>query len=343
VATLCLDRDMCVKWFSPAARNVLGLIAGDIGRPIGMFGTALLGELMISEARAVLDRQAPIQSEVLGEKERWYLRRTLPYRAEDDHIDGVIVTFTDITESRRNVDERARQLRRFAFELTRAEEMERQAIARDLHDDLGQLLLLFKLKLAKLRAGGDQAETERAVAELDELAGRAERGVRSLAVQLSPPVLYELGLIPALEWFAEQMNADYGLSIDLGGDDAGTPLGQASRSILFRAIRELLINVARHAGVSKARVAVGDVDDALVVTVSDAGVGFDPDKIATEKKPSFGLDSVRERLAYIGGSMRIASRPGRGTEVTLTVPLHEQQQAAGEAAGEVPLPRGERS
>jgi two-component system, chemotaxis family, CheB/CheR fusion protein len=330
VATLCLDRDLRVKWFSPAARGVLGLIAGDIGRPIGMFGTAPLGEVMISEARTVLDRQAPIQSEVQGEKERWYLRRTLPYLAEDNQIDGVIVTFTDITDSRRNVEERARNLRRFAFELTRAEEMERQAIARDLHDDLGQLLLLFKLKLAKLKPGSDQADVLRTVAELGELAVRAERSVRSLAVQLSPPVLYELGLIPALEWLAEQMITDYGLSIELIGDDAAKRLGQAPRGILFRAIRELLINIARHAGVTSARVATRPVDDALVVTVSDAGVGFDPDKIATEKKPSFGLDSVRERLAYVGGSMRIASKPGRGTEVTLTVPLQAQQQATDE-------------
>jgi two-component system CheB/CheR fusion protein len=336
VATLGLDTDLRVKWFSPAARDVLGLIAADIGRPIGMFGTAPLGEAMVDEARTVLDRQRTIQTEVKGEKECWYLRRTLPYRSDNDRIGGVIVTFTDITESRRNAEERTRQLHRFAFELTRAEEIERQAIARDLHDDLGQLLMVFKLKLAKVQAGGDQADIARTLAELDELTTRAEQSVRSLAVQLSPPVLYELGLMPALDWLAEQMKADYGLSIELSGDDAPKELSQAVRAVLFRAIRELLINVARHAGVDMARVAVWPVSDSLLVTVSDAGVGFDADKAETEQEPSFGLQSVRERLAFVGGSVRIASKPGHGTEVTLTVPLQ---------AGEQPPPptRGRRS
>jgi signal transduction histidine kinase len=144
-------------------------------------------------------------------------------------------------------------------------------------------------------------------------------------------VLYELGLIPALEWLAERMKSDYGLSVELSGDPAAKGLGQVPRGILFRAIRELLINVARHAAVTTARVAARAVDDALVVTVSDAGVGFDVDRIAVEKKPSFGLESVRERLAYVGGRMQIASTPGRGTEVALTVPLRAEPEPEAEA------------
>ena len=320
VATLCLDRDLCIKWFSPAARNVLGLIAGDIGRPIGVFGTPLLGEPMVSAARTVLERLAAVQSEARGEEDRWYLRRALPYHDEDQQVDGVIVTFTDITESKRGLEERAKQLRSFAFELTRAEESERQAIARDLHDDLGQLLSVIKIKLAKLQIGGP-ADAVRVMTEIDELVGRAERSIRSLAVQLSPPVLYELGLVPALEWLGEEMTKNYDLSVELIDDAAAKPLGQAARAIVFRAIRELLINVAKHAGVIEARVSTRRIGDRLDAVVSDAGVGFVPNEVVAGAQHGFGLTSVRERLAYIGGSLQIASRPGRGTEITLTVPL----------------------
>ncbi|HWY73794.1 MAG TPA: chemotaxis protein CheB, partial [Burkholderiaceae bacterium] len=111
VATLCLDRDLSIKWFSPAARNVLGLIAGDIGRPISVFGTPLLGETVMTEVRAVLERLSAVQSEVRGDEDRWYLRRALPYHDEEQQVDGVIITFTDITESKRGLEERAKQLR----------------------------------------------------------------------------------------------------------------------------------------------------------------------------------------------------------------------------------------
>jgi len=274
-----------------------------------------------------------VQSEVRGDEDRWYLRRALPYNSEDQQVDGVIITFTDITESKRGLEERAKQLRAFAFELTRAEESERQAIARDLHDDLGQLLSVVKLKLSKLQTGTIEEDALRIMMQIDELVGRAERSVRSLAVQLSPPVLYELGLVPALEWLAEEMQRNYDLSVELTDDGAVKPLEQAARAIVFRAIRELLINVARHAGVSEAHVSTQRVGDGLVATVSDAGSGFDPNEIGTGPQRGFGLTSVRERLAYIGGSVQLASRPGRGTDVTLTVPLQVQERAVRVSAG----------
>ena len=332
VATLCLDRDLMIKWFSPAARKALGLIASDVGRPVSVFGVPMLGETMMSEARAVLARLAPVQSEVRGERDRWYLRRTLPYQTEEDQVEGVIVTFTEITESKRSVDERAKQLRSFAFELTRAEENERQAIARDLHDDLGQLLSVIKLKLGKLRSTVEQPEVQRVLSEASELIGRGERSVRSLAAQLSPAVLYELGLEPALEWLAEEMRNSYGLSVELSDDGVVKPLSQSARAIVYRAIRELLINVAKHAGAAKARLATHRAGDSLVATISDAGAGFDPAEAASRPRRGLGLNSVRERLSFIGGTFEITSASGHGTRVTLTAPVPTPEQAAEETA-----------
>jgi two-component system, chemotaxis family, CheB/CheR fusion protein len=352
VAMLCLDRDLQIKWFSPAARNVLGLIASDVGRPVSVFGSQLMGEPMIADARAVLDKLAPVQVEVEGEGQCWFLRRTLPYRTDDKRVEGVIITLTDITDSKRaselqvaagksaaaalerSVEERSKQLRGLAFELARAEESERQAIARDLHDDLGQVLAVAKLKLTKLRGGDGQSDAQQIIGGLEELIGRAEASIRSLAFQLSPAVLYELGLMPALQWLAEEMKKTYGLSVEVSDDGRDKPLSQAARAIVFRAIRELLINVVKHAGVSTAYVGAARTGEQIEITVTDDGNGFDLDAAVNKPRTGFGLTSVRERLSFIGGSVEISSVPGDGTEATLRAPLQTHGQAAEESAAE---------
>jgi signal transduction histidine kinase len=219
------------------------------------------------------------------------------------------------------------RLRALAFELARAEENERQAIARDLHDDLGQLLSVAKLKLGKLN-GAPQADREQIVEELSGLIGRAESSVRSLAFQLSPAVLYELGLVPALQWLAEDVKKTYGLSVQVTDDGAPKPLSQSSRAVVFRAIRELLINVVKHAGVSTAFLGTRRVGNKIEVEVSDDGNGFAPTGIAAHSHGGFGLTSVRERMSFIGGNVKISSLPGNGTEIRLTAPL--SQDEAGE-------------
>ncbi len=222
----------------------------------------------------------------------------------------------------RRLEQRTRQMKTLAFELTRAEETERQAIARDLHDDLGQLLAVAKLRISKLRAGDGQTDPQQVIAEVEDLIGRAQQSTRSLAFQLSPAVLYELGLVPALQWLAEQMQQTYRLSVAIADDEAPKPLGQAARVILFRAIRELLINVIKHAGVSTARVATSNSNDRIEVTVSDDGAGFDLDRIEGQGPGGSGLKGVRERLSLIGGSVKVSSVQGRGTQIVLTAPLH---------------------
>jgi len=350
VATICLDRGLAIKWFTPATRAVLNIIATDLGRPIGDLASTLAGESLVRDARAVLERLVPIETELQSEKGRWFIRRAIPYRTEEERIEGVIVTFTDVTGSRRaaeaaidarkamtsSLEDRVRDrtvlVRSLAAELALAEERERQAIARDLHDDLGQVLNVAKLKLdSLLRSGGDSAMEER-LRELGELVAQASRSVRSLTFQVSPPVLTELGLVPALQWLGEEMQRGHGIAVEVEDDGAVKPLGQAARSLLFRAVRELLINVSKHAKVTSARVETQRNNGALVVTVSDAGVGFDAAQVLGPSPPGFGLLSVRERLEFIGGTTEITSVPGRGTVVTLVVPLQVAREAEHEAA-----------
>ncbi|MBS1160155.1 MAG: sensor signal transduction histidine kinase [Proteobacteria bacterium] len=218
------------------------------------------------------------------------------------------------------VVERTEQLRHLAIQTTLAEERERQAIARDLHDGLGQLLHVAKIKfdllLQQLPAADSASGTE-----LDALLADASRMVRSLTTQLSPPVLSKLGLTHALHWLGEEMDRHYGLRVDIDSPPSLPPLAPEQASILFRSARELLINVAKHSGSEQARLVLTVLGEQLVLSVDDAGRGIDNVAEALTKTQGFGLASIRERLTYLGGASEITSATGAGLRVTLRMPL----------------------
>jgi len=223
--------------------------------------------------------------------------------------------------------ERVAQLRLLAMELSTAEERERRAIAQELHDDLGQTLAIAKLKLSALemseRTGLDDASAQ-GIKEAEAMIDQASRSVRSLSLQLSPPVLHQFGLVPALEWLADELRRSHGLSVRIHDDGKPKVMGEVVSNTLFRAVRELLINVSRHAKVEAAEVTSVIDDGKLVLTVADAGSGFDTTEVpAPSSSGGYGLFSVRERISFIGGDMQIDSRPGDGTVVVLTLP-HEE-------------------
>jgi len=339
VATLCLDRSLHIKWFTPAAHRLFNLLPSDIGRPIADLSLAATDRSLIENARAVLQTQTPRSQEL--EHERIYLRRIVPYRSADGpHIAGVVITFTDITEAKRaaqqeieakvaanqqleeRVRERTEELGRLSHELALAEVRERQAIARDLHDGLGQELNAASIKLDALR---NTDETGRSGAALDEVAKLLEgvvREMRSLTAQLNPPVLEQLGLVPAIEWLGEEMRKNYQMEILLDDDLEPKPLDSITASILFRAVRELLINVTRHAKVRTAQVATRCVDGRLKLEITDHGIGFSLNGVQSKSSVGLGLATIRERITYIGGTLEIDSARNRGTTATIQVPMN---------------------
>ncbi|MFA7270139.1 MAG: PAS domain-containing sensor histidine kinase [Sterolibacterium sp.] len=232
--------------------------------------------------------------------------------------------------------ERTTQLRCMSIELATTEERERQAIARDLHDGLCQTLAIAKLQLSALgpayqgsSGGGEDSELKQKISAVDTRITEADRAARSLSVQLSPPVLHELGLVPALEWLAEDMRRSYGLRVKVHHEGVRIDLSKGMFYLLFRVARELLINVAKHAQLNDAdaaEVAARIVENHLVLSVTDSGVGFSENsKSKPTLKGGFGLFSVRERIMILGGDVQIDSRPGDGTIVVLTVPLATEQ------------------
>lgn len=209
------------------------------------------------------------------------------------------------------------RLRALASELVIAEERERRQLAVDLHDGLMQTIALAKIRLSALR-GSPGVELEAPLGEIERLVDEACDAAKGLTFQLSPTILYDLGLSPALEWLSEDIQRQYGLRVTLEDEWPGTSLDQHSGILIFRAVRELLINVAKHADVDRAAVRLRPDGGNLRITVEDEGIGFDPSAV---NSTHFGLFSIRERLRHLGGGMEIRSTQGRGTKVLISAPI----------------------
>jgi len=217
------------------------------------------------------------------------------------------------------VAERTASLRRLASEVCLTEERERRRIAEDLHDHLGQGLALIKLRLKELR--GDAVFDGRGPA-LDELVGLSDQAIRytrGLTCELSPPMLYELGLGPALDWLGEQTAKKFDLKIRVR-DRCRRPLSDEVKVMLWKSSRELLHNVVKHADARRIDIDLAAVHDEVVLTVADDGKGFDARAVRRADDSGFGLFSIDERLVQLGGRMELETARGKGCTVRLRVP-----------------------
>lgn len=226
---------------------------------------------------------------------------------------------------------RARQLQQLAGELTGAEEKARRQMADLLHNDLQQLLVAARLHIDAICGGsGDASEcTRRSASEALGLLAEAIEKSRGLSRELSPPILRDEGLLPAMEWLARHMGEVHGLRVDLRTDPRIDLADEARKAFLFRAAQELLFNVTKHAGTDRAELAVRQDADGIEVAVRDDGQGFDPaelDRLA-ESGGGFGLFSIRERIDLMGGRLGIESAPGGGSRFALFLPPEAAQPA----------------
>jgi len=157
-----------------------------------------------------------------------------------------------------------------------------------------------------------------------ELIAQALQATRSLTFELSPPVLYELGFEPAVEWLTERMQEEHDLNLTFRDDGKPKPLDHELSVVLFKAVRELLHNVVKHSRARQAEVHISRRGDSIRVRIKDDGVGFEPEQ-GHRRRPDagFGLFNIRERIQHFGGHVVVRSKPGRGTRVTLVAPLRE--------------------
>ncbi len=222
-----------------------------------------------------------------------------------------------VAERTAEAEHRAAQLQRLAAQLTQVEQQERQQLATLLHDHLQQLLVGAKLRLGTLRNQPLQERYLQSLQQVDELIDASLKTSRSLTAELSPPILHEGTMAQVLHWLARSAKEKYGLTVRVSADEEADLRVREMRILVFQAVRELLLNVAKHAGVDRASVSLRREGPKRVqVVVADEGVGFDWTRKAVETAEGeagagLGLFSIRERLELMGGSMEIESQPGR--------------------------------
>jgi PAS domain S-box-containing protein len=227
----------------------------------------------------------------------------------------------EVTERRRA--ERAllrhqEQLRSMSSQLSLAEERERRRIATAVHDDIGQHLALCRMKLSALasRAPGSAG----AVHEIGALLDDAIQNTRTLTFELSTPILYDLGLVAAVEWLCERVEAQHGLQFELHAPAAPLDLDTDLRVLLFRGVRELLHNIVKHARATRVWIRIQVGRGRIRVVVEDDGVGF-PEGFGASASTGFGLFAIRERITALGGTFRVGRRRGGGASVLQSIPF----------------------
>jgi PAS domain S-box-containing protein len=235
----------------------------------------------------------------------------------------ILASFRDITKRKRAEQEASasrEQLRSLTGHLQTAMENERAAVARTIHEELGQALMALKMDLSWLqrqlqkdqRILVDSIDTT--LKYIDETINR----VQKISAELRPGLLDDLGLVPALEWQARQFQDRTGIRCDVAVDLGEMNIDADLATALFRIFQEALTNVARHARASRVRAQLHQRNGALELEVKDDGRGITPEQLAAPQ--SFGLISMRERAHSWGGSIDILGRPSEGTSVRVRVP-----------------------
>lgn len=227
--------------------------------------------------------------------------------------------------------EQAEHLRELAGELTRAEQQERDRLQERLHDDVQPLLVAARLALTSICEGNCTDACKRIAADTGEHIGKVLATARNLSTELSPPLIRERGLGPALESLGRLMASNYALAVDFACDPDAEPTDMATRLLCFNATRELLMNVVKHAGTRSVELNLQlEQPDLLRISVADRGLGFDTTRAANSG--GSGLASVERRIKMIGGRIAVDSKPGVGTTVVLWVPagVTNQQGRKGE-------------
>jgi PAS domain S-box-containing protein len=369
IATFVIDRQRRVSLWNRALEQLTGVPkekvlgkAFDSGIFYRQKPRPVLAELVLDgkvEAIGELYRgkrlgSSPVISSAFEATDEFFLNgryRTVYFTAAVVHdaageVLGAIETLQDVTaraRAEKKVRQHERRLRVLAGQLSAAEQRERRQIATDLHDTVGQSLAAIKMKLQLLRGrpagasggagGGDGGGG--VLEDVFRLIDEAGRRTRTLTFGLCPPALYDLGLPAALEGLAERISQEHGIDCRVESEGSWVHLDDDLCGLLFRSARELVLNAVKHARCRSIVIAVARPRGRVRITVADDGIGFDPSRVDrySEKDGGFGLFSVRERLACLGGRLAIDSHLKGGARVTIEAPV---------TPGNAPAARGTR-
>ncbi|WP_321923223.1 PAS domain S-box protein [Burkholderia sp. BCC1998] len=345
-AVITVDERQTIVIFNPAAEHVFGVSAMEaVGTPLSRF---------IPERFRAAHARHVEQFGVTGVSERQMGRQRVlfglradgtefPIEASISQIrDGTGKLYTvmlrDVTERVRaeNALEQSREeLRELSANLQNVREEEKTRIARELHDDLGQQLTALKMDLSAVELGlagivaPDTGVRER-LGGMHRLIDSIVASVRRIAADLRPVMLDDLGLVPAIEWLANDFTRRYRITVDRELPPVDTAFTSAGATTLFRIVQEALTNVARHSDATNVKLALKVEDGYCMLRIADNGHGAPEPARNGQDRPSFGLIGIRERAHMLDGTVTIDNRPGAGFTIIVALPLHAIQQ------GEVP-------
>ncbi len=344
IGTIFLDRSSRVKLFTPRARDIFNLLPGDINRPLLDITNNLSYHDLLDDIDRVIEKLQTVEREVQTRGNHWYLVRLLPYRTAEDRIDGVVITFLDITDRKQNEEElrRARdelevrvrertselqglnqtlqieveertaaeeRARRLLQQVVTAQEDERRRIARDLHDQLGQQLTALRLKLEAVRGQTENHnEMSTQVEQAQLIAKQLDAEVDFLSWELRPAALDDLGLEATLADFIKEWSRHFNIPADF--HTGGSAIGRLSSEIeinLYRIAQEALNNTSKHAQASRIDVILERRDSNVTLIVEDNGRGLESNPASEKSRKSMGIVGMRERAASIR-RIRVDSR-----------------------------------
>ncbi|HEV2108117.1 MAG TPA: ATP-binding protein [Thermomicrobiales bacterium] len=245
--------------------------------------------------------------------------RVEPATFDDPRFSNLAATFNATLDE---LDRDRHELRALASQVIRAQEQERERVARELHDDTAQVLFAQLLRLTTLKSSAN-TEVQKSAADMEEMTVEALESVRRLALELRPPALDDLGLVAALEGLAQRFSDQLAIPVDYQARGARTRLEPETEVVLYRVAQEALTNILKHSKASRAWIDLDRGEHDVSLSIRDDGVGFDADlsRRANEIGSGLGIFGMQERAALAGGTLRIWHRPGGGTEVFAFIPL----------------------
>jgi PAS domain S-box-containing protein len=336
-ALLVLDQDLRIvsanqtfyRTFQVAPEETVGRLIYELGnRQWDLPELRRLLEDILPHSSSFENYEVERDFEHLGRRTMLLNARRIYRQSQETQM--ILLAIMDITlrkEQERKIHEHQQELASLTEELLLTEERERRRLALLLHDSIGQSLAFSKREIGVLQKSVPE-ETRRALDYVKQQIDESIRQTRDLTFELSPTTLYTFGLEAAVEELAEQFAQREGFQTHFEAAEGDKPLSEQIQALLYRASRELLTNISKHAEASDVFIRIDRTDGSIRIVVEDNGKGFDLSQLKEKihEQRGFGLFSIRERLTHVGGTFAIESEPGRGTKVTLTAPLQQGSQ-----------------
>jgi PAS domain S-box-containing protein len=332
-----VDAEGIMVYISPVVEMILKI------KPLSVIGKVHFSDffhigkknsqIQLSEESGIMEAEIELKVE---KSKLWLAFSSFPFFDKNGKYAGTRGICFDITQRKqaeiallknmKQIQQYQKKLKKLNIEITLVEERERRKIAENLHDSLGQTLSLAYLKLSAIDNKEFQSETRMKIDEIYSLLSKAINESRNLTYDLSPPILYELGLIPTFKWRLDQIEKSHNIRTFLLEGKIYLQVRNEIAIFIYRIVNELLQNILKHARATKIVLEIAQIGNKYVIIVDDNGVGFDKEKQNGNNTDGFGLMSIKERLESFKGHLYLKSEPGKGTKAKIEIPLNSKNK-----------------